>query len=426
MLTAVQIIILLVSTFRLFVDEVLRAINNRHIDRLGIGFPSEIDGLMSKAEWKECLEYTKAKTKFSRVEDWFSYLIFVVVLLVVIPWYYSAWSHGSNLAPWAAGCFGAIFLISLQIPELFFDWFRQFELEEKFGFNKSTKMLWIIDKIKGAFIGVLFLILIISLLDWLYRSLEQSFPSTWWIIAFLSFFALQLVMMIVWPKFIIPLFNKLSPLEDGELKVRLMNLAQSSGFKAQSIEVIDGSKRSSHSNAYFTGLGRFRRIVLYDTLIEQMNIDQIEAVLAHEIGHYRLGHIPKRLTISFFSGLIGFWTISYLSLSDWLYLGLEVPLENMGSLAPLIVFFSLFVGPFIFWMTPINNYFSRKHEYQADEFAALAMGTGKHLGSALRQLYRENKNFPLPHPWFSFFHHSHPSLFERENALKNVTFSKHL
>ena len=141
----------------------------------------------SKAEWGECLEYTKAKTKVSRVEDWISYVIFVGVLLVVIPWYYSIWPHGSNLAPWAAACFGAIFLISLQIPELFFDWFRQFELEEKFGFNKSTKMLWVIDKIKGAFIGVLFLILIISLLDWLYRSLEQSFPSTWWIMAFLSF-----------------------------------------------------------------------------------------------------------------------------------------------------------------------------------------------------------------------------------------------
>ena len=144
-----------------------------------------------------------------------------------------------------------------------------------------------------------------------------------------------------------------------------------------------------------------------------MNIDQIEAVLAHEIGHYRLGHIPKRLTISFFSGLVGFWTISYLSLSDWLYLGLEVPLENMGSLAPLIVSLAYLSDHLFFWMTPINNYFSRKHEYQADEFAALAMGTGKHLGSALRQLYRENK-LPLPHPWFPFFHHSHPSLFERE------------
>ena len=155
-------------------------------------------------------------------------------------------------------------------------------------------------------------------------------------------------------------------------------------------------------------------------------MDQIEAVLAHEIGHYRLGHIPKRLVVAFFSGLAGFWMISYLSFSVWLYEGLKVPLENMGSLSPLVVFFSLFAGPFVFWITPVNNYFSRKHEYQADKFAASAMGTGKHLGSALRQLYRENKNFPLPHPWFSFFHHSHPSLFERENALKNVTFSKQL
>ena len=151
-----------------------------------------------------------------------------------------------------------------------------------------------------------------------------------------------------------------------------MGLAEKSGFQAQSIEVIDGSKRSSHSNAYFTGFGKFRRIVLYDTLIEQMNMDQIEAVLAHEIGHYRLGHIPKRLVVAFFSGLAGFYMISYLCSSVWLYEGLRVPLENMGSLSPLIVFFSLFAGPFVFWMSPVNNYFSRKHEFQADAFAALA------------------------------------------------------
>lgn len=419
MLTTVQIIILFFSFLRLLVDEFLRRINNEHIKRLSRGYPTEIIGLMSEAEWGECLDYTKAKAKFSRVEDMFSYLIFVCVLIGVLPWYYSTWLQGVDLNPLTSACLASIFLISLQIPELFFDWFRQFRLEEKFGFNKSSTSLWVMDKIKGALIGVLFLVLIISLLDWLYRSLVQSFPSTWWIIASLSFFALQLILMIVWPKFIIPLFNNLSPLEDGELRNRLLNLADRSGFKAQSIEVIDGSKRSSHSNAYFTGFGRFRRIVLYDTLIEQMNIDQIEAVLAHEIGHYRLGHIPKRLAVSFVCGLIGFWIISYFSSSEWIYNGLQVPIENMGSLSPLIVFFSLFSGPFVFWITPINNYFSRKHEYQADEFAALAIGSGDPLSSALRQLYRENKNFPLPHSWFSFFHHSHPSLFEREDALKN-------
>ena len=387
------------------------------------GYPSEIVELMTKSEWADCLRYTKAKAKFSRLEDWLSYFIFIAVLVLLIPWYYSNWPHGANCAPWLAACFASIFLISMQMPELFFDWFRQFRIEENFGFNNSSKSLWVLDKIKGVFIGFCFLILIISLLDWLYRSLEQSFPATWWIIAFLSFFVLQIVLMIVWPRLIIPLFNKLTPLEAGELKVRLMNLAEKSGFKAQSIEVIDGSKRSSHSNAYFTGFGRFRRIVLYDTLIEQMNVDQIEAVLAHEIGHYRLGHIPKRLAVSFFTGLFGFWMISYLCSSEWLYHGLNVSLENMGSLSPMIVFCSFFAAPFFFWLTPVNNFFSRKHEYQADQFAAIAMGSGEHLSSALRQLYRENKNFPLPHPWFSFFHHSHPSLFEREKALKNVTSS---
>jgi STE24 endopeptidase len=423
MLTFIQAVILFFSLLRLIIDESLRWINSRYIDQTSMDLPSEIDGLMDQNQWNECLEYTKAKSKFSTFQDWFSFIVLLLVLLVILPWYYTFWPHGGDLLPWEASLFATTFLICLQIPELFWDWFRQFKLEEKFGFNKSSKSLWVKDKIKGVILGFLFLYVLICFLDWLYRSLNQAFSETWWIFAFLSFFSFQLILMIIFPKFIIPLFNKLTPLEGGELKDRLMNLAEKSGFTAKSIEVIDGSKRSSHSNAYFTGFGKFRRIVLYDTLIEQMNIDQIEAVLAHEIGHYRLGHIPKRLAVAFFSGLIGFWIVSCLSTSNWLYDGLNVPIENMGSLSPLFVFVTLFSGAFTFWMIPINNYFSRKHEYEADKFAGLAMRSGDHLSSALRQLYRKNKSFPLSHPWFSFFHHSHPSLFERERALRNVEYT---
>jgi STE24 endopeptidase len=148
-----------------------------------------------------------------------------------------------------------------------------------------------------------------------------------------------------------------------------------------------------------------------------MSIDEIEAVVAHEIGHYRLGHIPKRLLISFLVGLGGFAFLNFLSKSEWFYHGLNLPVESMGSLVPLIVILSLYSGAFTYWLSPIGNMFSRKHEYEADKFAAISTGKGTFLSSALRKLYKKNKNFPLPDRWLAFFHHSHPSLLERERAL---------
>ena len=235
---------------------------------------------------------------------------------------------------------------------------------------------------------------------------------------FVVFFGIQLLLMVLWPKFIIPLFNKLSPLEEGELRERLMALADKTGFKAKTIEVIDGSKRSGHSNAYFTGFGKFRRVVLYDTLINQMNTEEIEAVLAHEVGHYKLGHIPKRLLISFVLGLGGFYLLSVLLESKGLYSGLGLPESQTGSFAPMIVGLSLALGFFTYWLSPLSNYFSRKHEFEADHFAREAVGGGAPLVSALRKLYVENLSHPLPHPMLAAFHYSHPTLLEREKALR--------
>ena len=189
-------------------------------------------------------------------------------------------------------------MLIIQVPYLPLEWYKQFRIEENFGFNKSSIGLWISDKLKGNILGLLLGTLILGMIIWLYRVLSQM-SNYWWIFVFLAFFAVQLLLMVLWPKFILPLFNKLTPLEDGVLKTRLMNLADRSGFAANTIEVIDGSKRSSHSNAYFTGFGKFRRIVLFDTLIDKMDDQEIEAVLAHEIGHYKLGHIPKRLFYHF-------------------------------------------------------------------------------------------------------------------------------
>ena len=375
--------------------------------------------VMNGETWEKTSRYSLDKSRLSNIEEIMGFLIFIPVFLVMMPWYFQEFNTSNQAGVWESALITCIFLFVLQIPGLPFDWYNQFVIEEKYGFNKSSQKLWVIDKFKGIIIGLILGCLFLSLLIFLYRELSTIFPVFWWIISFLIFFSFQLAMMVLWPKLILPLFNKLSPLEDGELKERLIALAEKSGFHAKSIEVIDGSKRSGHSNAFFTGFGRFRRIVLYDTLIKQMKPNEIEAVLAHEIGHYIKGHIPKKLILSFFTGLSMFGLIAYVLSCPWVYSSVQFPTELHGSLSSVIVLFSLSLGSLTYWFSPISNFFSRKHEYEADKFAKEIMGDAMPLIYALRKLYQENLTYPLPHKWISAFHYSHPTILERESALNS-------
>jgi STE24 endopeptidase len=202
-----------------------------------------------------------------------------------------------------------------------------------------------------------------------------------------------------------------------------MALADRTGFQAKTIQVIDGSKRSSHSNAYFTGFGRFRRIVLFDTLMEQLGPKEIEAVLAHEIGHYRKGHIPRMIAMSALSLAAGFWVLQWFSGQDWFIAGFGFSRspEVYGELARYVPVFLLFVilgGLVTFWVSPLFNWLSRKHEFEADRFARDAMGSSRYLISALRAMYKKNLGNLIPHPSYSRFYYSHPTLREREKSLK--------
>jgi STE24 endopeptidase len=221
-------------------------------------------------------------------------------------------------------------------------------------------------------------------------------------------------MLVLYPKLILPLFNKLTPLPEGELKTRLLTLGDRTGFRAKTIEVMDGSKRSGHSNAFFTGFGRFRRIVLFDTLIAQLTPEELEAVVAHEIGHYRRGHIPKMLLVSAVTMLGGFAVIAWLARSSWFNLAFGFP---PGELAPAFLLFGLLSGLVTFWFSPLTNLLSRKHEYEADAFAREAVGGAAPMVGALRKLAQKNLSNLTPHPWFSGFYYSHPTLVERERAL---------
>ena len=417
-MTELQIIVVALAVCQFLFEYYLKVLNEGHVSKLMTEQPENSKSLMDDETWAKTSKYSLSKSKFSRLQDVFGFLIFFPVFLYILPKVFEVWPVSKDDSVWWAAFVATALLNVLQIPGLFFDWYNQFTLEEKFGFNKSTKKLWVVDKIKGTLIGFTLSFLLLALLIWMYRTISEASPNWWWVGAFVVFFMIQLLMMVLYPKLILPLFNKLTPLEDGELKDRLMALSNKTGFKANTIEVIDGSKRSGHSNAYFTGFGRFRRIVLYDTLIKQMSIEEIEAVLAHEVGHYKMGHIPKRLVMAFVMGLGGFGLMGYLLESDWFYTGLQLDTSLVSSLSPLIIGLSLTLGFFTYWLTPISNFFSRKHEFEADDFAKKAVGGADPLISALRKLYVENLSHPLPHPLMAGFHYSHPTLLEREGAMK--------
>jgi STE24 endopeptidase len=283
-------------------------------------------------------------------------------------------------------------------------------LEEKFGFNKSTTRLWVVDHVKSLLLGLA----IGFPLMWALLALVGWVGTYWWIWGFVLLFGFQLLMMVLYPKVIMPLFNKLTPLPEGDPRTRLMALADRTGFQARTIDVMDGSKRSAHSNAFFTGFGRFRRIVLFDTLMAQLAQDELEAVLAHEIGHYKRGHIPKRLVTVALMQLTAFAAIAWLVRVPWFNAAFGLP---AGVLAPTFLLFGLLGGLVTFWFSPIGNWVSRRHEYEADAFARDAMGGPGSLVRALRKMSQKNLSNLTPHPVYSAVYYSHPTLVERERAL---------
>jgi STE24 endopeptidase len=405
-------IVAVLMALRVVADLWLAALNRAEVRRHAAAPPPAVAAIMDGDTYRKAVAYTLEKSRFGIVTEIFDALVLALVIFGgVLPALFDqivAW--GGPEAIWTRVLFILLAGVLISIPDLPFEWWEQFRLEEKFGFNKSTAPLWITDKLKGAVltfaIGFPLLWVLLKLVGWA--------GSSWWLWGFALLFGFQLLMLILYPKLILPLFNKLTPLPQGDLRDRLMALGERTGFRAQTIEVIDGSKRSGHSNAYFTGFGRFRRIVLFDTLIAQLSPEELEAVLAHEIGHYRRGHIPKMIALSAAMMLAGFWVVAWLAASPWFNASFGFP---PGEIAPSFLLFGLLSGLVTFWFTPLGNVLSRKYEYEADAFAREAVhGPGPMVG-ALRKLAQKNLTNLTPHAWFSAFFYSHPTLVEREAAL---------
>ncbi len=390
----------------------LEALNRFEVRRRAGALPPALTGVMDEATFAKAADYTLAKSRFGSGEMIYEAgVLAVVVFSGLLPW---LWAMFDGLAPGAAWS-GALFLVATMIliglPGLPLAWWAQFRLEAKFGFNKSTLRLWVADQVKSTLLGLA----IGFPLAWALLALVRWVGPGWWVWGFGLLFGFQLLMLVLYPKLILPLFNKLTPLPEGEARTRLLALSDRTGFRASAIEVMDGSKRSAHSNAFFTGFGRFRRIVLFDTLMAQLAQDELEAVLAHEIGHYRRGHIPQRLVTMALLQAGAFAAIAWLTTAPWFNPAFDLP---AGATAPTFLLFGLLGGLATFWFSPIGNWVSRKHEYEADAFARDAMGGPASLSGALRKLSQKNLANLTPHPLYSAVYYSHPTLVERERALQ--------
>lgn len=419
-MTTLELIFIVALVFKSGMELLLEKLNRGHVLKFADKAPEGLGGIMDDETYAKSNRYTLAKSRFGSLELIFAAVVLAIVILSgLLPALYNWWSGWLGDGNAASALFLVFLTTLIGLPAIPFEYWSQFKIEERFGFNRSTIKLWVSDKIKGALIGFAIgfplLWLLISLVGWL--------GEWWWLYAFAIMMAFQLLMMVLYPMLIMPLFNKLSPLEEGTLKDRLMDLSDRSGFKAKTIQVIDGSKRSGHSNAYFTGFGRFRRIVLYDTLIEQLSEEELEAVLAHEIGHYKKGHIPKMIAMSAVMMLAGFWIIDYLLHSSAFFEGFGFEALSDGSTGNLgiaMLLFSMVGGLATFWISPLFNGLSRKHEYEADAFARDAVGAWEPLSRALRRLSEKNLSNLNPHPAYSSFHYSHPTLLEREKAMQDA------
>jgi STE24 endopeptidase len=396
---------------RLVAQLVLNALNASEVQRHATEPPAPVAAIMDRATYAKSVDYTLAKLRLGSIEEiWDAAVLAAVVFSGCLPRFYAPFREWAPGTAWIGACYLLAVGVLLSLPSLPFDWWGQFRLEQRFGFNQSRLGLWVTDKLKG-----LLLLLVIGFpLLWALLSLVQRAGDTWWLWGFGLLFGFQLLMLVLYPKLILPLFNKLTPLAEGGLRTSLLALADRTGFRARTIQVMDGSKRSAHSNAFFTGFGRFRRIVLYDTLVTQLTEAELAAVLAHEIGHYKRGHIPKMLAVAAALQLGGFALIAWLARSGWFNAAFGFLPEE---LAPTFLLFGLLSGLVTFWFTPVLNLVSRKHEYEADAFAREAVGGAAPMIEALRKLAKKNLTNLTPHPLYSGFHYSHPTLTEREGAL---------
>lgn len=388
----------------------------RHVARHRATVPEAFSNRISLAAHQKAADYTLAKAKLSLIDITLSA---AVLLCWTLLGGLDRLNHalvelldpglGQQLALLAS------FAVISTLIEMPLSLYQTFRLEQRFGFNQMTLGLWLGDLCKSTLVGAIIGLPLAALILWV----MGSTGSLWWLWAWGTWTVFNLLLMWIFPSFIAPLFNKFEPLTDASLKSRVTQLMERCGFAAKGLFVMDGSRRSAHANAYFTGFGNSKRVVFFDTLLKQLNPGEVEAVLAHELGHFKHKHITKRMVMMFGVSLLGFALLGWLSQQPWFYSGLGVdilqskylgvPAEN-NALALLL--FMLAVPVFSFFITPLMSAMSRSDEFEADAYA-MQQTDGAQLASALLKLYEDNASTLTPDPWYVSFYYSHPPAVDR-------------
>ena len=399
----------------LIVRTVLLSRQIRHVARHRSSVPAAFAQTISTEAHHKAADYTLAKARFAQLET-------AVEAALLLGWTLLGGLNALNqalLALMGGGLWqqlaliGAFVLIGglLTLP---LAWWSTFRIEERFGFNKMSLGLWLGDLLKNALVGALIGLPIVALVLWL----MGAAGPTWWLWAWGVWMGFNLLLLVLYPTLIAPLFNKFEPLQDESLKARVNALMQRCGFAAKGLFVMDGSKRSAHANAYFTGFGAAKRVVFFDTLLQQLSPPEIDAVLAHELGHYKRRHIVQRVVLMFALSLVGFALLGWLSNQIWFYTGLGVtPALDAPNHAVALLLFMLVVPLLTYFLSPLMAQLSRRHEFEADAYA-VAHTDGRDLASALLKLYKDNASTLTPDPVYARFYYSHPPASERLSRLQ--------
>ena len=377
----------------------------RHVSRHRDAVPADFAGRITLQAHRRAADYTVARVRLGMVETVIGAMLLLgFTLFGGLQWLLDVLAQWLPQRPFARQiAFVAAVALIGALVDLPVAWYRQFRLEQRFGFNRMTPPLFISDAFKGAAVASALGLPLLALVLWLMRSAG----GLWWLWAWGAWVAFNLAILVLYPTVIAPMFNRFEPLADGAVRQRVEALLARCGFASRGLFVMDGSRRSAHGNAYFTGLGRSKRIVFFDTLLARLEPDEVEAVLAHELGHFSRRHVLKRIALMFAASLAGLWLLGWLSGQAWFYQGLGVtPGAGEFDAAALVLFF-LALPVFTFVLQPLASWASRRHEFEADAFAA-AHARAQDLVSALVKLYEDNASTLTPDPVHSAFYDSHP------------------
>lgn len=405
------LIITAIVLIEFLIDNTTKYLN---LTALNSELPKEFEDVYDRETYSKSQQYTKVRTKLGFISS--SFGLFSLFLF----WYLGGFEYVNTLAEnWSSQFiirglyFFGILILLQQLVSLPFSVYSTFVIEEQFGFNKTTAKTFILDILKGIFLAVLVGGPILALILYIFHELGEMS----WLYAWLAVIAFTLIMQYIAPKWIMPIFNKFKPLEDGELKQEIMEFSKSVDFQLQDIFIMDGSKRSSKSNAFFTGFGKNKRIALFDTLIEKHTTGELVSVLAHEIGHYKKKHIIQGMLISILHTGLLFYLLSLFLYQEELYSAFFM---DSTPIYAGFLFFSLLYSPLETLLSVVMNILSRKNEYEADEFAVIGRTNKEDMISALKKLSKDNLSNLTPHKWYVFMNYSHPPVIERIKAINLI------